>query len=647
MTGGRSVCKKLPHRDIFFGVNKMKKKSSLIILVLLLFHTSVIKAQGKNTIETSVAMMAKIGACWSPSFSPDGETVAFISNMNGIPQIWTIPREGGWPTLITSLDDPIGSVAWSPSGKWLSFSMAPGGGMNQQIYIIRPDGSEIKLLTDGGNETNRLGNWTSDGRKLMMSSNRRLSTAMDAYLVDMENMELDLISTSKGIGSFSDITTDGKYAILNRLESRGSNDLFLIETQTGQEKIVTDHKGPGTFFGQFSSSEREIYVGFNKNRNLVAFGRIKITEKGKPGPIETLVERSDAELESFKLNNDATLAALIWNVSGRNELTFFDLQKNQVINNTISLPSEIVRGIDFSKNGKWLAVELSGATTPRDIWILNTETYQFRQLTYSPHAGVDLKTLIAPRLVHFSAHDGLKLTGWLYHPQSSYEPGPIVLSFHGGPEGQERPRFRSDYQALLAQGISILAPNVRGSSGFGKKFVNLDNGELRFNGIKDIKSCVEYVISSGIADPQRIGIMGGSYGGYMVMAGLAYYPDLISVGANLFGVVNFETFFANTEPWMAAISTIEYGDPVTQKELLKSLSPIHMVDQVRAPTIVLHGANDTNVPVVEAEQVVENLKKRGVPVEYILFPDEGHGFRKTINRIRSTSSIVNWFVKFL
>ena len=394
------------------------------------------------------------------------------------------------------------------------------------------------------------------------------------------------------------------------------------------------------FFNEKNSFQRREVVKILKMK-------IKITNKGKPGPIEILVERSDAELESFKLNNDATLAALIWNVSGRNELTFFDLQKHQVINNTISLPSEIVRGIDFSKNGKWLAVELSGATTPRDIWILNTETYQFRQLTFSPHAGIDLKTLIAPRLVHFSAHDGLKLTGWLYHPQSSYEPGPIVLSFHGGPEGQERPRFRSDYQALLAQGISILAPNVRGSSGFGKKFVNLDNGELRFNGIKDIKSCVEYVISSGIADPQRIGIMGGSYGGYMVMAGLAYYPDLISVGANLFGVVNFETFFANTEPWMAAISTIEYGDPVTQKDLLKSLSPIHMVDQVRAPTIVLHGANDTNVPVVEAEQVVENLKKRGVPVEYILFPDEGHGFRKTINRIRSTSSIVNWFVKFL
>ena len=626
----------------------MKKIILLVIIVLIFFHSSIIKAQEKNIIETSVAMMAKIGACWSPTFSPDGQTVAFISNMNGVPQIWTIPKAGGWPTLVTSLEDPVNSVKWSPNGKWLSFSMAPGGGMNQQIYIVRPDGSEITLLTDGGNETNRLGNWTSDGRKLMMSSNRRSPTSMDAYLIDIENVKLELISKSKGIGSFSDITNDGEYALLNRLESRGSNDLFLIQTKTGQEKILTDHKGPGTFFGQFSSNEREIYLGFNKNRDLVAFGKIKLKKQDQPGPIEILIERADAELESFKFNNDATLAVLIWNVYGRNELSIYDLEKHQVIKNNISLPSEIVRGIDFSKNGKWITLELSGATTPRDIWILNTETYELRQLTFSPHAGVDLKTLISPRLVNFSAHDGLKLTAWLYQPKSSsYKPGPVVLSFHGGPEGQERPRFRSDYQALLAQGISILAPNVRGSSGFGKKFVNLDNGELRFNGIKDIKSCIEYVIDSQIADPQRIGIMGGSYGGYMVMAGLAYYPDLISVGANLFGVVNFETFFANTEPWMAAISTIEYGDPKTEKDLLRSLSPIHKVDQVRAPTIVLHGANDTNVPVVEAEQVVENLKERDVPVEYILFPDEGHGFRKTINRIRSTTSIVNWFVKYL
>ncbi|HZL85929.1 MAG TPA: prolyl oligopeptidase family serine peptidase, partial [Candidatus Krumholzibacteria bacterium] len=203
------------------------------------------------------------------------------------------------------------------------------------------------------------------------------------------------------------------------------------------------------------------------------------------------------------------------------------------------------------------------------------------------------------------------------------------------------------YQALLARGIAVFAPNVRGSSGFGKRFVNLDNGALRVDGVADIQSSVAHVVSNGVADPKRIGIMGGSYGGYMVMAGLTEYPDLFAAGANLFGVVNFETFFKHTEPWMAAISTIEYGDPATQADLLRRLSPIHRVDRVVAPTLVLHGANDTNVPVVEAEQVVESLRSRGVPVEYVLFPDEGHGWRKTPNRIRSAVAIVRWFSEHL
>ena len=193
------------------------------------------------------------------------------------------------------------------------------------------------------------------------------------------------------------------------------------------------------------------------------------------------------------------------------------------------------------------------------------------------------------------------------------------------------------------RGIAVFAPNVRGSSGFGKKFVNLDNGALRENGVKDIKATVDYLVKSGVADSKRIGIMGGSYGGYMVMAGLTEYPELFAAGANLFGITNFETFFKHTQPWMAAISKIEYGNPETEVEMLRKLSPIHRIDRIKAPTIVLHGANDTNVPVIEAEQVVENLKRRNVPVEYVLFADEGHGWRKTPNRIRSAVSIVKFF----
>jgi dipeptidyl aminopeptidase/acylaminoacyl peptidase len=248
--------------------------------------------------------------------------------------------------------------------------------------------------------------------------------------------------------------------------------------------------------------------------------------------------------------------------------------------------------------------------------------------------------------VKFKAHDGLELSGWLYRPVNAPAPFPIVLSFHGGPEGQERPGFNSQYQALLSRGIGVLAPNVRGSSGFGKRFVNLDNGALRVEGVKDIKDCVDAAVKAG-ADPKRVGIMGGSYGGYMTVAGLTEYPELFAAGADLFGVVNFETFFAHTEPWMAAISKVEYGDPDKEVDMLRRLSPIHKVDRITAPTIVLHGANDTNVPVVEAEQVVDSLKKRGVPVEYVLFPDEGHGWRKTPNRIKSAVAVTKWFEKYL
>jgi dipeptidyl aminopeptidase/acylaminoacyl peptidase len=259
---------------------------------------------------------------------------------------------------------------------------------------------------------------------------------------------------------------------------------------------------------------------------------------------------------------------------------------------------------------------------------------------------VDLARLASPELVRFPAHDGLELSGWLYRPPGG-GPGPVVISFHGGPEGQERPGFSYTYQALLARGIGVFAPNVRGSSGFGKRFVNLDNGPLRVDAIKDIESCADFLVGRRIADPRRIGIMGGSYGGYMTLAGLTEFPDLFAAGANLYGMVNFETFFAHTEPWMAAISTVEYGDPATQKDLLRRLSPLHKLARVKAPLLVLHGANDTNVPLVEAKQVEEDLRKRGVPVEAVIFPDEGHGFRKIPNRVRAAVEIVRWFERYL
>jgi dipeptidyl aminopeptidase/acylaminoacyl peptidase len=603
-----------------------------------------------DDLETAVSRMSRVGFCRSPSFSPDGKAIAFVSNLSGLPQVWTVPAAGGFPRMVTSSDDPVGGVEWSPDGKWIAFTLAPGGGMNAQVFLVRPDGMGLTRLTAGGKETNRLSGFRHDGRKLALGSNRRMGAAIDAYLYDTETRALELAVENPGIGGFEDLSRDGRRALLNRLRYRGSNDLYLVDLATKKETLLTPHQGPGTYSGVLSPDGNAVWISSNGNRDKLAFARIALTADGKPGPIEIVAARDDAELSSFAIDDKGERAVLVWNVSGRHEMQIEDLFRRKEMARP-KLPGDLVSGVTWSRDGKRLAMSVSGATAPADIFLLeeisSSSSPRFTRLTVSPHPGVDLSSLVSPELLTFKAHDGEPLSGWLYRPKGAKGPGPVVLSFHGGPEGQEVPSFRADYQALVSQGIAVFAPNVRGSAGFGKRFVNLDNGALRANAVRDITSCVDAVVKAGVADPKRLGIMGGSYGGYMTMAGLAEYPDIFAAGVDLFGVVNFKTFFKHTEAWMAAVSKIEYGDPATEGEMLDRLSPLTRIDRVKTPTLVLHGANDTNVPVMEAEQVVESLKKRGVPVEYVLFPDEGHGFQKIPNRIRSNVALVKWFAKWL
>jgi dipeptidyl aminopeptidase/acylaminoacyl peptidase len=617
-----------------------------LAFLLLVFLPQVPRAGEGDAIEAAVARMGRVGRCGSPSFSPDDRTLAFVCDMSGLPQVWTAPVEGGFPTLVTALDDAVDSVSWSPTSDALALSVAPGGGMNTQVYLVRPDGSGLRRLTSGGKDNTWLSGWAKDGHALLVSSNLRSGSAMDTCTLDAESGAMRMVAENPGVGSTEDASHDGRYFLVSRLLSRGSNDVYMVDAQGGRAVNLTVHEGPGSFAGRFSPDHRTVYLATNKDRDMVAFGKVAIGADGTPGPLAILAERPDAELSEFAVNEQGTLALLLWEVAGKSEVATIDLVTGKATAGP-GLPTELAFAPAFSHDGTKVALVLNGAAAPSDVFVLDLKTRALRQITRSPHPGVDLSALVRPELVRYRGHDDLPLTGWLWLPKRWQAPGPVVLSFHGGPEGQELPSFRSDYQALLSQGIAVLAPNVRGSSGFGKRFVNLDNGALRVNAVADIKSSVDYLVSQKIADPRRLGIMGGSYGGYMTMAGLTEYPDLFRAGADLFGVVNFETFFAHTEPWMAAISTVEYGDPKTEAEMLRRLSPIHKIDAVRAATIVLHGANDTNVPVVEAEQVVESLKKRGVPVKYVLFPDEGHGWRKIPNRVRSTVEITRWFAEHL
>ncbi len=601
-------------------------------------------AKNKWAVDESTLLLAKAGRCWSPSFSPDGRELAFVSDLTGSPQGWRIALSGGFPEAVTAFDEQVNKVLWSPAGDWLAVESAPGGGMNAQIDLVRPDGGERRRLTKDGSTNNWLNVWTKDGAFVLFSSNMDQSDSMDSFRIGVEGGAAEKLAKNAGTGVVEDLTADGNRALLKRIVYRGDNNVHLLDLLENQDRVLTPHDPPASFENpRFSADERQVYLISNRDQDLACLCRLSL---GEDAQWRVLQARDDAELVEFALDPSGKSAAVIWNIAGRHELELINLPNGNHLSD-IELPGEIVEDLRYAPDGSQLAMCLSGSRLPQDIWVLDIATLSLRQLTRSPRIGVQLERLGAAQLLRYSAHDGLPLTGWLYTPPDLAAPFPTVFSFHGGPEGQEQPRFRYDYQALLSKGIAVFAPNVRGSSGFGKRFVNLDNGALRYDAIQDIASTVHYLLDAGIAAAGKLGIMGGSYGGYMTMAGLAAFPELFAAGVNLYGVVNFKTFFERTESWMAGISKIEYGDPDTEADLLDALSPIHKLDRVRAPTLVMHGANDSNVPVHEAEQVVEELRRRNVPVEYILFPDEGHGFRKERNRIRSVSAIVQWFAKYL
>ena len=593
-----------------------------------------------SDLEREVGLLAKVGYCIGPTFSANGDRVAFVSDLSGIPQAWSVAVDGGWPERISALDDQIVGLEWSPRGDRIALVVAPGGGLNTQVYVVRPNGLDVRRLTPGGKENNSFSRWSADGRTLFITSSRDDPSHWDAFAVDLESGEWsEPIARTRGIARVLDDTASA--ILLHRVIARGDSDIYLVDRRTPVETRLTTHEGQAQFWdGRLRDGA--MLCGTNANRERNAFARVPLDGSGR---VEILAERDDAELELIAYSDDRERAALVWNAAGRNELEVMDLRSRERAR--VSVPAEGIGGPAWSRDGRRLAFVASGPSVgPADIWIVDEIGRDPRRLTRSPHPGIDLSRLVAPRLETFEAEDGLELSGWLYVPRAFASPGPVVLSFHGGPEGQERPSFNRTYEALLARGIAVFAPNVRGSSGFGKTFVHLDDREKRFDGIRDIAACVDHVVRIGVADPRRIGITGGSYGGYMTMAGITEFPERFAAAVCVCGIVNFRTFFQKTEPWMAAISKSEYGDP-DDGDLLDRLSPIHRMDRVRTPTLVLHGANDTNCPVVEAEQMVDEIGRRGVPVELVLFPDEGHGFLKTANRVRAAVETVRWFERHL
>lgn len=616
--------------------------SAALALAVLPLAAEDAKPPADAELEARITAMGRIGSAVGGTYSPDGQWIAFHTNISGVPQVWLLPAGGGYPRAVTAGPDPASGVNWSPDGR-LGYAVSPGGGYNAKLLLTSTSGTNTIQMDDDGEANTFGGDFADDGRYFFRSNVRNPSTT-DAWIWDPKTGQGEMAFEINGFGGIADL--QGDHALEWELVNRGNLNAYRRNLRTGERLLLTPHEGNAEMTGEFGASTNEVYLAHDLGRDNTVFGRIRIGADGKVYAPELLAERDDAQLDDFVLADDARSALLIWNVAGRNELERISLPDGKRTP-LPAAPAELVYTAALSPDATRALLSLAGSTAPADLWELDLASGEYTRLTWSPHPGVDLATLVKPELRTYESFDGLELSGWLYLPKDFQAPGPVVLSFHGGPEGQERPAFRADYQALLASGIAVFAPNIRGSSGFGKAFMALDNQAGRFAANKDIQATADWLVREGIGHKDRLGIMGGSYGGYATMVGVTEFPDTFAAAVNLFGMVNFETFFAQSEPWMAAISTSEYGDPKTQAQLLRDLSPIHKLDRVKTPLLVMHGANDTNVPVVEAEQIVEVLGKRGVDVEYVLFPDEGHGWRKEHNRVRSIMSVTSFLKRNL
>jgi dipeptidyl aminopeptidase/acylaminoacyl peptidase len=634
------------------------KKFTLILVILFVSLCGF--AQGKYSIDRYL----NIRSASAPSLSPDGKKIAFLTNITGTSQVWMIDADGGYPEQLTAYADNVGFARWSPDGSGLVFGKARGGDENTQFFWMSSDGADVRELTNDPKVRHNFGGWSKDGKRIYYSSNKRNRNFFDVYRMEVATGKEEILYQQDGSNSFAAASDDDTKVIISRSGTELSldNDLYLLDTKSKTETLLTGHTGSAESGSvTFLPDGKSILLGSNVGREFYNLAMMNVSGSvaGRPALEMQFQSNESWDLDSTEVSRDGRLLALAVNREGYSELYLRSLETggNPLLTfvgakpDKIPLPARgIVGGLEFSRDAGKLLFTFNSARHNTDIWSYDLKTKSLKQITKSSRSGIPQSTFVEPELIKYKSFDGREIPAWYYRPVKIVEkiasPAgnfsigirptrnlPVIVSVHGGPEGQERPGFSGLYQYYLSRGYAILATNVRGSTGYGKAFSHLDDVKLREDSVKDLAYSVEWLKVKGGADPKKIAVMGGSYGGYMTMAAVTLYPDLWAAAVNTVGIVNWETFLKNTSGYRRRQREVEYGRLDRDLEFLRSTSPIAKIDRIKAPLFVIHGKNDPRVPYTEAEQVVKALRDRGAAVEYKLYDDEGHGISKLKNRL--------------
>jgi dipeptidyl aminopeptidase/acylaminoacyl peptidase len=582
------------------------------------------------------------------SFSSDESQVLFHSNKTGIFNVYTVPASGGAAKqLTTSTKESTYSVSYLPADSRFIYTYDRGGNENSHLYVRETDGSERDLTPGEKTKANFLG-WALDRKSFFYSTNERDPRYFDIYEMALADFKPRLVYKDESGFQFGDISNDKRYlAFQKNGASPADADVYLYDTTTKELKNVTAHAGdvsnsPETFDPQTKSlyflSDAGAEFKYVARYDL-ATGKTEAVEKAPWDVMYTYFSRG-GKYRVTAVNQDARTVIKINDAKTGREVP---LPK---------LPNGDITGVNISPSEKLMAFYLNGDRSPSNLYVYDFATRRATKLTDSLNPEINPADLADSEVVRFKSFDGVQIPSILYKPHGAdaSHKAPAVLLIHGGPGGQTRTGYFALSQYLVNHGYVVLGVNNRGSSGYGKTFFTSDDGK---HGREPLWDCVEakkYLQTLSYVDGQKIGIMGGSYGGYMVLAALAFKPEEFAVGVDLFGVSNWVRTLQSIPPYWESIRKglyKEIGDPSTQLDFLRETSPLFHADKIVRPLIVLQGANDPRVIKPESDEIVENIRKRNGVVEYVVFDNEGHGFTKKANEIRAYKAILDFLDKHL
>ncbi len=623
----------------------MKKISSLVSLFLLGLTFGQAQVPENLVVEGVPSIPAELktdagrylefrGAAFH-SWHPVKREMLITTRFADTPQLHLVKMPGGARQQLTFLPEPVSGGKFQPKkADYLVFSQDTGGGEFYQLYRYDFGEGKITLLTDGRSR-NTGARWAESGQWLAYTSTRRNGKDNDIYVMDPAHPESHrMVAEVPGGGwSIEDWSPDETRLLLGEYISANETRLYLANLKTGAKELLTPKSDVKIAYAQaqFAKDGKSVFVTTDKDAEFQRLCRIDLATR----QFTVLTGHIPWDIEEFELSPDGHTIAFITNEDGSGMLHLLNTRSGKEMK-VPKLPLGIPSNLKWHQNGRDLGFNLSSAKSPFDVYSLDVKSGKVERWTESETGGLNPEKFVEPQLVKLKSFDGTPISAIVYRPDPAKFPGrrPALINIHGGPEGQSRPGFQGRNNYYLNElGVAIVYPNVRGSSGYGKTFLTLDNGFKREDSVKDIGAIIDWMKTDAGLDGERLAVIGGSYGGYMVLASMIHFNDQLKCGVDVVGISNFLTFLKNTQDYRRDLRRVEYGDEREEKmrAFLEKISPTASVQKIKKPLFVVQGQNDPRVPVTEAEQMVKAIRDQGGVAWYLMAKDEGHGFAKKKN----------------